>query len=112
MGMNTEFTKVKAIETTRIEPHIGETRLFRETSTITESFLMLLFGFVMSSEIAVSMVKLLSKKISEREFTAKPCRVPCPSCRYFSNSAHLRCAVNPTVTMTREAIHCPDYTPL
>lgn len=39
-------------------------------------------------------------------------QVPCKNCRYFTNNPYLRCAVNPSIALTSEAINCSDYCPL
>lgn len=35
--------------------------------------------------------------------------VPCENCRFFSNNPYLKCTVHPSIVLTKEAIHCPDY---
>jgi hypothetical protein len=41
--------------------------------------------------------------------TAPRFATPCPSCRFFSGNAYLKCAVRPTDALTDRAIHCTDY---
>jgi len=48
--------------------------------------------------------KILMMKHSEE--------VPCKSCRYFTNNPYLRCAVNPSVALTSQAVNCSEYCPL
>lgn len=36
-------------------------------------------------------------------------RVPCKNCRFFTNNPYLKCAVNPSLTLTPQAINCSDY---
>jgi hypothetical protein len=38
-------------------------------------------------------------------------QVPCKKCRYFNNNHFLKCAVNPSIALTEEALFCPDYCP-
>lgn len=38
-------------------------------------------------------------------------RVPCMKCRFFNMNPHLKCAVNPSVVLTKGAIDCRDYHP-
>ena len=38
-------------------------------------------------------------------------QVPCRNCRFFSLNQYLKCAVHPSVVMTKQAIDCPDYCP-
>jgi hypothetical protein len=35
--------------------------------------------------------------------------VPCYNCKYFTNSCHLKCTVNPSVACSEAAIDCRDY---
>jgi hypothetical protein len=34
---------------------------------------------------------------------------PCRNCQFFSNTAYLKCAVNPSLVLSAKAIDCPDY---
>ena len=36
-------------------------------------------------------------------------QIPCAACRFFTNSHHLKCPVNPTMAMTQAAIGCGDF---
>ncbi|WP_276750585.1 hypothetical protein [Chlorogloeopsis fritschii] len=38
-------------------------------------------------------------------------KLPCKTCRYFSNNYHLHCAVQPSIVLTEEAMNCSDYCP-
>ncbi|HLP88113.1 MAG TPA: hypothetical protein VK184_05840 [Nostocaceae cyanobacterium] len=38
-------------------------------------------------------------------------KVPCKNCKYFSNNHYLKCAVQPHLVMTEEAINCSEYSP-
>ncbi|MCG9892160.1 MAG: hypothetical protein MH252_13925 [Thermosynechococcaceae cyanobacterium MS004] len=38
-------------------------------------------------------------------------QIPCPHCRFFTNSAALKCTVHPATAMSEEAIQCPDFSP-
>ncbi|MBD2775634.1 hypothetical protein [Iningainema tapete] len=38
-------------------------------------------------------------------------QVPCKKCRYFHNSNFLKCAVHPSIALTKEALDCSDYSP-
>lgn len=49
-------------------------------------------------------------KISPRKQTHLPqLGIPCRNCRFFDNNYYLKCAVNPKIAMTQNAIDCPDY---
>lgn len=36
-------------------------------------------------------------------------QVPCKNCKFFSNNHYLKCAVNPDIVLTEEAINCSEY---
>ena len=36
-------------------------------------------------------------------------KIPCTNCRFFTNNYSLKCAVNPCIANTEEAIDCSDY---
>jgi hypothetical protein len=38
-------------------------------------------------------------------------KIPCSNCCFFSSNPYLKCAVNPTIALTEEAINCADYCP-
>ncbi len=38
-------------------------------------------------------------------------KFPCQNCKYFSSNYYIRCAVNPSIVMTKEAKDCSDYLP-
>jgi hypothetical protein len=38
-------------------------------------------------------------------------QVPCKNCRFYSNNHYLKCAVNPDVVLTEEAVNCSEYCP-
>ncbi|MBK1986991.1 hypothetical protein A0J48_005455 [Sphaerospermopsis aphanizomenoides BCCUSP55] len=38
-------------------------------------------------------------------------QVPCKNCKFFSNNHYLKCAVNPDIVLTEEAINCSEYCP-
>jgi len=37
--------------------------------------------------------------------------IPCQNCQFFHESRYLKCAVQPKVVLTQQAIECPDYHP-
>ncbi|MUG98366.1 hypothetical protein F7734_41105 [Scytonema sp. UIC 10036] len=37
--------------------------------------------------------------------------VPCEKCLYFNNNYLLKCAVHPSIALTKEALNCSDYCP-
>lgn len=38
-------------------------------------------------------------------------QIPCRRCCFFSNNLYLKCAIQPTIAMTKEAIDCSDFRP-
>ncbi|MGF1937903.1 MAG: hypothetical protein RM347_026560 [Nostoc sp. ChiQUE02] len=36
-------------------------------------------------------------------------KVPCKNCRFYSNNHYLKCAVNPSIVLTEEAMSCSEY---
>lgn len=36
-------------------------------------------------------------------------QVPCKNCRFFSNNAYIKCAVQPSIVLTKQAMGCSDY---
>jgi hypothetical protein len=37
--------------------------------------------------------------------------LPCKNCRFYSNNHYLKCAVNPSIVLTEEAMNCSEYSP-
>lgn len=37
--------------------------------------------------------------------------VPCRNCRFFVNNHYLKCAVQPSIALTQQALNCSDYWP-
>ncbi|MBN3870555.1 hypothetical protein [Nostoc sp. JL33] len=38
-------------------------------------------------------------------------KVPCKNCRFYSHNHYLKCAVNPSIVLTEEAMNCSEYSP-
>ncbi|MEH2434005.1 MAG: hypothetical protein V7K25_07085 [Nostoc sp.] len=36
---------------------------------------------------------------------------PCKNCQFFNNNHYLKCAVQPSAALTKEALNCSDYKP-
>lgn len=47
------------------------------------------------------------KRISKSLFE----QVPCRKCQYLHENCYVPCAVQPTMTLTAEALNCPDFSP-
>lgn len=62
----------------------------------------------------VLIVFQLSRKREQslvNDFLTRLQRVPCMNCHFYTMNPHLKCAVNPSVVLTKQAIDCPDYRP-
>lgn len=38
-------------------------------------------------------------------------KLPCKNCSFYSNNHYLKCAVNPSIVLTEEAMNCSEYSP-
>ncbi|MEH2415725.1 hypothetical protein [Nostoc sp.] len=38
-------------------------------------------------------------------------KVPCKNCHFYSHNHYLKCAVNPSIVLTEEAMNCSEYSP-
>ncbi|MCC5641607.1 hypothetical protein LC607_01260 [Nostoc sp. CHAB 5824] len=38
-------------------------------------------------------------------------KLPCRNCSFYSNNHYLKCAVNPSIVLTEEAMNCSEYSP-
>jgi len=38
-------------------------------------------------------------------------QIPCANCQYFTGDYGLKCTVHPSIALSEDAIHCPDYDP-
>lgn len=45
------------------------------------------------------------------DFLSRLNQVPCVNCHFFTTNSYLKCAVNPSTVLTKQAIDCPDYCP-
>ena len=39
-------------------------------------------------------------------------KVRCKNCQFFSNNRYLKCAIQPSIVLTKEAENCADYCPI
>jgi hypothetical protein len=93
------------------EPIQFQTTVSRPTSSVSEALLLIFFGLSALGAIGTFLTKEFHKKRDEQELKGKLAKIPCPGCQYFSKSSYLRCAVQPKLTMTNEAMECPDFNP-
>ncbi|MBE9016254.1 hypothetical protein IQ272_08895 [Chroococcidiopsidales cyanobacterium LEGE 13417] len=75
-------------------------------------------GIVLPVYLAIATGVLIIFQISRKrkqslasDFLNRLHQVPCINCHFYSMNPHLKCAVNPSVVLTRRAIDCPDYRP-
>ena len=75
-------------------------------------FISFLMGPVVSGMICVWLlqqivISLYGRSLQLYFFYSTPCR----HCFYFNNCQDLHCAVNPYTVLTKQARHCPEFTP-
>lgn len=73
---------------------------------------LLVLSLLVSILFLLKLLGLLSENRSgaKHEAPFSPCQTaPCPSCRFFSRNAYLKCAVRPCDVLTDRAIDCSDY---
>ncbi|MGA9382959.1 MAG: hypothetical protein WBV73_29715 [Phormidium sp.] len=103
-------TRVKEIQSFPAEisvnkpslPDISASSLYIIPTTFFTFWLMYLI-------VSTDLLKFAKHKISIIKNLEQ---VPCKNCRYFTNNPYLRCAVNPAIALTSEAINCSDYCPM
>jgi hypothetical protein len=77
---------------------------------LNTSFLLVL-NFVLFA-MACMLIYACIPKRQKYSSISNPCHpVPCRCCRYFSNNAHLKCAIHPVTALTEKAVDCRDYCP-
>lgn len=86
-----------------------------ESIILAEGTILLIYvGFLVGWAIAVltylSSLKLTQETVRSKElnpFNAD--KIPCKHCKFYSRSPYLKCAVHPTIALTKQAIDCSDY---
>lgn len=63
--------------------------------------------FILLSKSGAATREDLENIIKITRFSQTPCR----KCRFFSNNLYLKCAVHPTIVLTKKANDCADYNP-
>lgn len=81
----------------------------------TTDFLMLLgpVSFIMGWAVLFVMLSKVGRSARDEIFTSIKHlqRVPCRNCRFFGNNPYLKCAINPSIVLTEQALECSDYQP-
>jgi len=105
-------TEVKPIEVTSssAKPPIGAVL---GISLLLATFLFILIWAAIKFTISPS-VEDLDKEDEDNEedkivASHASQRIPCRTCQFFNDNHYLRCAVHPSIALTREAIDCSDY---
>lgn len=59
----------------------------------------------------IAVYRLSNPKVRvNQEITSRSSgQVPCRTCRFFTNNPYLKCAVHPSIALTKQAIDCTDY---
>jgi hypothetical protein len=82
-----------------------------EVSSFNDGILGFSLAFILSWMV-VCITILRKRKVARNEvITALKCeeQVYCKSCRFFSNNPYLKCALHPSIALTKEAKDCADY---
>jgi hypothetical protein len=72
------------------------------------------FGFIIIWAVFLVFLSRMRRLAQDNKliFSIQPLhKVPCRNCHYFSHNHHLKCAVQPSIVLTEEAINCTDYCP-
>lgn len=93
----------------QVEPKHLQNTVSKADNATSETVLLIFFGTAALSMIATFIAKEFRKNKKELAVKEKLTKVPCPNCQYFSKSSYLRCAVQPNLTMTNEAVNCSDF---
>jgi len=68
-----------------------------------------IFGWVV---FFLTLRKIRTSLDNKMVFTIKGShKVPCRNCKFYSNNHYLKCAVNPSIVLTEEAMNCSEYSP-
>ncbi|WP_193196779.1 hypothetical protein [Nostoc sp. MG11] len=68
-----------------------------------------IFGWVI---FFIALRKIRTFLDNKMVFTIKGLdKVPCKNCKFYSNNHYLKCAVNPSIVLTEEAMNCSEYSP-
>ncbi len=81
----------------------------------TTDFLMLLgpFSFIMGWAVLFVMLSKIGRAARDEIFVSIKHlhQIPCRNCRFFCNNPYLKCAINPSIVLTEQALDCSDYAP-
>lgn len=110
LAMSRDFTELTFAEV-KVEQSQSSQVTPKPDGTASEALLAVFFGLAALGAIATFITKEFHHKKEQKELKGKLSKIPCPNCQYFSKSSYLRCAVQPKLTMSNEAMDCHDFTP-
>jgi hypothetical protein len=73
--------------------------------------IMCFLGFTAALGTAIWTMKKQAKDLPISQSESPEDNIPCRNCQYFNRSHYLKCAVNPSAALTKNAIGCSDYCP-
>ncbi len=70
-------------------------------------------GFIVSWAIFLVILRKIRTNLdNKRVFSIDTLhKVPCKNCQYYSNNHYLKCAVQPHIVLSEEAVNCSEYSP-
>ncbi|MBE9225944.1 hypothetical protein IQ264_10960 [Phormidium sp. LEGE 05292] len=108
--MLSTINEVKEIQSVNSEPYVNKPNLPDISAASLYIIPSTFFTFwLMYLILSTDLLKFAKHKISIIKNLEQ---VPCKNCRYFTNNPYLRCAVNPSIALTSQAVNCSDYCPI
>jgi hypothetical protein len=108
------FTLSSQTETSSSNKNFITENLSRENPKLDNNSSLSLDPAIMIAPIFFSAMVgiILAQKLSHQLYSQNIEREAwCERCRFFSNNRYLKCAVQPSLVLTKEADACPDYYP-
>jgi hypothetical protein len=103
-------TRVDEFESVSSEPYVNKPNIPEISASSLYIIPTTFFAFWLLYLIAsTDLLKFAKHKFSMIKHLEQ---VPCKNCRYFTNNPYLRCAVNPAIVLTSEAVNCSEYCPM
>ncbi|MBD2306441.1 hypothetical protein H6G17_13065 [Chroococcidiopsis sp. FACHB-1243] len=98
---------VSGVESERVKAEKIENKPIVANLSLGIVLLSCVICFIMLSKSWMAAQEDLEEMIEIASFSQSPCR----KCRFFFNNPFLKCAVHPTIVLTKEANNCADYNP-
>lgn len=98
---------VSEVESERVKTEKAENKPIVTNLSLGIVLLICIICFIMLSKSWAATQEDLEDIIETASFSQSPCR----KCLFFSNNLYLKCAVHPTIVLTKEASNCRDYNP-